>query len=115
MRGSSITNGNTKIQIILGSTREGRFGETVAKWFYGVAELREDLDTKFIYLRDWPLPFLGDPAATAKGGAERWSEKIAGADGHVIVTPEYNHGYSAVLKNAMDYLNREWNNKPTAR
>ena len=106
------------IQIILGSTREGRFGETVAKWFYGVAESREDLATEFIDLRDWPLPFFAESMGPSGGNyaeeAKPWAAKIAEGDGFVIVTPEYNHGYPAVLKNAMDHLYREWNNKPIA-
>jgi NAD(P)H-dependent FMN reductase len=106
------------IQIILSSTREGRFGETVAKWFHSVAESRQDLTTELLDLRDWSMPFFDQPMSPAGGNyadeAKPWAAKIAQGDGYVIVTPEYNHGYPAVLKNAMDHLYREWNNKPVA-
>ena len=100
----------------MGSTREGRFGDTVARWFNGVAQSRDDMDVELIDLRDYPLRFLSEPKqgedATHDDTVARWTAKVAAADGYVIVTPEYNHGYSAVLKNAIDHVYREWNNKP---
>lgn len=108
------------ILIILGSTREGRNGEAVARWVAGLAALRQDFSSELVDLRDWPLPFLatavppGSPDYQPEGIVKQWSEKIAAADGFIIVTPEYNHGYPAVLKNALDHLYREWNNKPVA-
>jgi NAD(P)H-dependent FMN reductase len=105
-----------KILVIMGSTREGRFGETVASWFFGLASNRIDLDAELIDLRDFPLRFLAEPKTETDtrvdDTAAQWAAKVGGADGYVIVTPEYNHGYSAVLKNAIDHLYREWNNKP---
>ncbi len=113
-----MTTDQMKIQIILGSTRQGRFGETVAKWFHGVAKAREDLETELIDLRDWPLPFFNEPRSPASGRygeeAKPWAEKIAEGHGYVVVTPEYNHGYPAVLKNAFDHIYQEWNYKPVA-
>lgn len=104
------------IQAILGSTRQGRFGETVASWFAELAEQREDMSFELIDLRDWPLPFFNHPKAPTSGEiapeAQEWSKKINGADGYIFISPEYNRGYPAVLKNALDHLWYEWNNKP---
>ncbi len=111
----------SKIAIILASTREGRQGAKVAAWVHRVAETRKDHDFELVDLRDWPLPFynLATSAAGAKGEygnelANRWSAAIRSFDGFIIVTPEYNHGYPAVLKNALDWLYSEWNDKPVA-
>ncbi|MBK7142752.1 MAG: NAD(P)H-dependent oxidoreductase [bacterium] len=109
------------ISIILGSTREGRQGEKVAKWVQTVAASHNDASYDLLDLRDWPLPFynLAVSADAAKGEyglamANQWSARIGKSDGFVIVTPEYNHGYPAVLKNSFDWLFREWNDKPVA-
>ena len=107
-----------RIQILLGSTREGRFGDRVANWFYGVATKREDLIAELIDLRDWPLPFFNEPVPPITGRyapeAQAWTAKVGEADGFVFVTPEYNFGYPAVLKNALDHIYHEWNNKPVS-
>ena len=104
------------IQVILGSTREGRFGTTVAEWFMSIVREREDFHAELIDLRDWPLPFFDTANPPSSGEiapeARNWSAKISEADGYVIITPEYNRGIPAVLKNALDYLWYEWNNKP---
>jgi len=110
-----MTTDPLKILTILGSTREGRFGETVATWFNEIASAREDFQATPVDLRDINLPFLGAPGTQVEDyDIERWRELVAGADGYVIITPEYNHSFSAVLKNAIDHLNTEWNNKPLA-
>ena len=106
----------TKIGIILGSTRPNRNGEQVAQWVYGVARKRSDADFELIDLRDYPLPHLDEGMPPSLGQYENdhtkvWAEKIASFDGFVMVTPEYNHSTSGVLKNAIDYLYAEWNNK----
>jgi NAD(P)H-dependent FMN reductase len=106
----------TRIGIILGSTRPNRNGEQVAKWVYETAALRSDADFELIDLRDYPLPHLDEPLPPSMGQyqndhTKEWSDKIASFDGFVIVTPEYNHSTSGVLKNAIDYLYAEWNNK----
>jgi NAD(P)H-dependent FMN reductase len=107
----------TKIGIILGSTRPNRNGEQVAKWVYDVASRRDDAEYELVDLRDYPLPHLDEPMSAAWGPdyqhdhTKQWSEKIASFEGFVIVTPEYNHSTSGVLKNAIDYLYKEWNNK----
>jgi NAD(P)H-dependent FMN reductase len=106
----------TRIGIILGSTRPNRNGEQVAKWVYETAGLRSDADFELVDLRDYPLPHLDEPLPPSMGQyqndhTKEWSDKIASFDGFVIVTPEYNHSTSGVLKNAIDYLYAEWNNK----
>lgn len=109
------------IGIILGSTREGRVGERVGRWVFELASKRDDLSFEFIDLRDWPLPFY--PHAAVPKVAERsytdgqqraWVELIERLDGFILVTPEYNHGYSAILKNALDFTYTGWNKKPVA-
>jgi len=106
----------TRIGIILGSTRPNRNGEQVATWVYETAALRSDADFELVDLRDYPLPHLDEPLPPSMGQyqndhTKEWSDKIASFDGFVIVTPEYNHSTSGVLKNAIDYLYAEWNNK----
>jgi NAD(P)H-dependent FMN reductase len=106
----------TKIQIILGSTRDGRFGINIANWIVEEAKKRQDFDVEFIDLKEWNLPFFNDPINPSAGNysfdtTKKWSEKISEADGYIIVTPEYNRGYPAALKNALDLLYNEWNRK----
>ena len=106
----------TQIGIILGSTRPNRNGEQVAKWVLDIASRRNDATFELVDLRDYPLPHLDEPLPPSLGQyqndhTKEWAEKIASFDGFVIVTPEYNHGTSGVLKNAIDYLYGEWNNK----
>lgn len=108
---------NIKVQIILGSTREGRQGEKVAKWIHELALKRNDFKTESIDLKDWNFSFLHDQSPPSLGKysdpiVQKWAEKINEADAYIIVTPEYNHGYSAVLKNSLDVIYKEWNNKP---
>ena len=105
------------VQVILGSTRQGRAGERVARWFLNQATGREDLELELVDLRDWPLPFFDSPFPPMMGRYEdpaqqAWAAHVARADAYVIVTPEYNHGYPAVLKNALDTLFAEWRGKP---
>jgi NAD(P)H-dependent FMN reductase len=106
----------TKIGIILGSTRPNRNGEQVAKWVLDIAARRGDAEFELVDLRDYPLPHLDEPMPPSLGQyqqehTKQWATKISSFDGFVIVTPEYNHGTSGVLKNAIDYLYAEWNNK----
>ena len=105
-----------RIGIILGSTRPNRNGEQVAKWVYDIASRRGDAEFELVDLRDYPLPHLDEPLPPSMGQYQnehtrQWADKIASFDGFVIVTPEYNHSTSGVLKNAIDYLYAEWNNK----
>ena len=105
-----------RIGIILGSTRPNRNGEQVANWVLDVASRRDDAEFELVDLRDYPLPHLDEPLPPSLGQyahdhTKQWAEKIASFDGFVMVTPEYNHSTSGVLKNAIDYLYAEWNNK----
>jgi NAD(P)H-dependent FMN reductase len=106
----------SRIGIILGSTRPNRNGEQVARWVLDVASRREDADFELVDLRDYPLPHLDEPLPPSLGQYQNqhtkdWAATIASFDGFVIVTPEYNHSTSGVLKNAIDYLYAELNNK----
>jgi NAD(P)H-dependent FMN reductase len=107
------------IGIIIGSTRPGRRGEAVGRWVYEVASRRSDAEYRLIDLVDHPLPHLDEPMPPSMGRyagdhTKRWAATIAPLDGFVFVTPEYNHSTSGVLKNAIDYLYAEWNNKAAA-
>ncbi|MCZ0983434.1 NAD(P)H-dependent oxidoreductase [Streptomyces diastatochromogenes] len=104
------------IGIILGSTRPNRVGDQVARWVLEHASRRTDAGFELLDLRDHPLPLLDEPMPPSLGQYQnehtrRWAETIAAYDGFVIVTPEYNHGVPGVLKNALDYLYAEWNDK----
>ena len=106
----------TRIGIILGSTRPNRNGEQVARWVYDIASRRDDAEFELVDLRDYPLPHLDEPLPPSMGQYQNehtkaWADKIASFDGFIMVTPEYNHSTSGVLKNAIDYLYAEWNNK----
>jgi NAD(P)H-dependent FMN reductase len=106
----------TKIAIILGSTRPGRNGEAVAKWVYEVAQKRIDAEFELVDIKDFNLPLLDEPVPPIMGQYSKphtkvWATKIGTFDAYVFVTPEYNHGTSGALKNAIDFLFAEWNNK----
>jgi NAD(P)H-dependent FMN reductase len=106
----------TRIGIILGSTRLSRSGEQVATWVYDMASRRSSAEFELIDLRDYPLPHLDEPLPPSMGQYHNehtnwWADTIASFDGFIMVTPEYNHSTSGSLKNALDYLYAEWNNK----
>lgn len=109
-----------KIKIILGSTRKNRFGEHPARYVYERLKQREGIDCEIVDLRDYPMPFFEEPISPKyfkewpNEAVAKFAAKIKEADGFIIVSPEYNHGYSAVLKNALDYVYYEWENKPIA-
>jgi NAD(P)H-dependent FMN reductase len=114
----STTDGQTmtKIGIILGSTRPGRNGEAVAKWVLELASQRTDAEFELVDLLDYKLPHLDEAIPPSMGQysqphTQAWAAKIASFDGFVFVTPEYNHSTSGALKNAIDFLFAEWNNK----
>lgn len=108
------------IQVILGTVREGRFGEKAAAWALDRIAKRVDLRVEPVDLRDYPMPFYEQERPPAYGHRDyppeiaRWAEKVDEADGYLIVTAEYNHGYPAVLKNALDQVFPELNRKPVA-
>jgi NAD(P)H-dependent FMN reductase len=107
--------------LIVGSTRPNRFADVPAKWIARGAAERPDFELDVLDLRDWPLPFLEEPASpTATGGvfsnpvAQRWCRKLGEFDGFIATAAEYNHGPTAVLKNALDSALNEWKDKPIA-
>lgn len=98
------------IGIILGSTREGRVSPQVGEWVKEIADKRGDANYTIIDIADYKLPLLGEAGGDASGAAA-WSEAIAAQDGFVFIVQEYNHSITGALKNALDYLREEWNNK----
>src|SRR5258707_15469994 len=105
-----------RIAIIIGSTRPGRNGEAVAKWVHEIAKKRTDAGFELVDIKDFNLPLLDEPVPPIMGQYSKphtkaWVAKIGSFDGYVFVTPEYNHGLPGALKNAIDFLFREWNDK----
>jgi NAD(P)H-dependent FMN reductase len=106
-----------KVAVILGSTRPGRNGEAVAQWVYETAKKRSnDAEFEYVDIKDFDLPLLDEPVPPSRGQYNKdhtktWSAKIESFDAFIFVTPEYNHGIPGALKNAIDFLYREWNNK----
>lgn len=110
------------ISVIVGSTREGRFSEKPARWIFQQLKNREGIDARLLDLRDFPMPFFDSVTPPARPGrppyenevVKKWTEQIAASDAFIFVTPEYNYGPTAVLKNAIDWVYREWNRKTAA-
>jgi NAD(P)H-dependent FMN reductase len=105
-----------RIAIVTGSTRPGRNNIAVARWVLGLAATRGDAAFELVDIADYHLPLLDEPLPPVLGRythphTKRWAAKIVSFDGYVFVTPEYNHGTSGALKNAIDYLFAEWNHK----
>ena len=99
-----------------GSTRPGRNNEAVARWVYDIAKTRSDAEFELVDIADYHLPLLDEAVPPSMRQyrhthTKAWADKIGAFDAYVFVTPEYNHGTSGALKNAIDYLYREWNNK----
>src|SRR5437660_8938520 len=108
-----------KIGIILGTTRPARFADTPARWLLDLAHPGDDADFEIVDLRGYPMPFFEEEQSPMfvpprDAAALRWAEKMAGLDGYIFVTPEYNHGIPAVLKNALDYAYAEYSRKPAS-
>ena len=110
-----------KTYIIVGSIREGRVAIKVAHWILDqIQALKHDhLDVEIVDLKEWDLPLFAGANAPASGiydqpKQQEWAEKIHHGDAFIFISPEYNHGYSPALKNALDYLGKEWNGKPAA-
>jgi len=112
----------TVIAVIVGSTRQGRFGEKAARWILEHVRQRTNVEARLLDLRDYPMPFFDEAVTPGRPGrapyanevVQRWTAQIATADGFVFVTPEYNFGPPAVLKNALDWVYPEWNRKAAA-
>lgn len=105
-----------KVGIISGSTRPGRNNEAVFNWVFEIAQKRSDADFELVDIADYNLPLLDEAIPPSMGQyqhehTKRWAAKIDSLDAFVFVTPEYNHGTSGALKNALDYVYKEWNNK----
>ncbi len=108
-----------KLQIITGSVREGSLGSKVGQWIEREASKIDGIEPELLDLHDWPLPLYNEamPPLMANGNykndtGRRWAQKISEGDAYVILTPEYNHGYSAAVKNAIDWLGAQWHGKP---
>ena len=115
----------TKLHIIVGSTRDGRAAEPVAQWVYRRAKEHGAFDVTLLDLREWPLPMFAETLATigdfsnptySEPIVRRWNQTIAEGDAFIFITPEYNHSFSGVLKNAIDSVFASWGfrNKPAA-
>jgi NAD(P)H-dependent FMN reductase len=107
-----------KIQIIIGSTRQGRVADKPAQYIFDELKKREGVEPELVDLRDWPLPFFDEAMGPSmlKGNysnelGKKWAAKVGEADAYIVIAPEYNHGYTAVLKNALDWVFPEWNGK----
>lgn len=105
-----------KVGIIIGSTRPNRKGLSVGQWVFDTLKKRRDAEFELIDLVDFNLPLLDEPQPASSGVYEKdhtkkWAEKIGGLDAFIFVNPEYNHGMNAALKNALDFLYKEWTNK----
>jgi NAD(P)H-dependent FMN reductase len=108
-----------RVQIIVGSTRPGRFADKPLAWLVDRLSDRDDLELDVLDLRDHPLPMFDSPMSPVRTQRDYPNEDVAklgrrvdSADGFITVTSEYNHGYPASLKNAMDYIFPEFNRKP---
>lgn len=106
-----------RVAVILGSTRPSRNGEAVARWVYNIIKKRSnDAEFEYIDIKDFNLSLLDEPIPPSKGQYSKdhtktWSPKIDSFDAYIFVTAEYNHGIPGALKNAIDFLYREWNDK----
>lgn len=108
-----------KLNVIIGSTRPGRGGPSVANWVFETAKSDGNFDVELVDLADFGLPILDEPAHPAMQKYEhehtkRWSASVASADAFLFVTPEYDYFVPASLVNAIQYLFHEWKYKPAA-
>jgi NAD(P)H-dependent FMN reductase len=108
-----------RVAVILGSTRDSRFGEKPAKWIYELARQRKDWEVELVDLRDFDLPLFNERASNLWAPSEdpravAWQRKLATFDAFIFVTPEYNRSIPGALKNALDQAYKEWVRKPAA-
>jgi NAD(P)H-dependent FMN reductase len=110
-----------KIQVIVASTRPGRIGDRVGKWVADMAAVHPGFEVELVDLADYPLPHFDEavsprynPSREPNVAARRWLAKIGAADGYVVVTPEYNHSFPGILKDAIDYADFQLQKKPVA-
>jgi NAD(P)H-dependent FMN reductase len=112
----------TVVSVIVGSTRQGRFSGRPARWILEQLKKRGDVDARLLDLRDFPMPFFDHAMPPAMPGrppyenevVKKWTAAIDASDGFIFVTPEYNYGPPAVLKNAIDWVYPEWHRKAAA-
>jgi NAD(P)H-dependent FMN reductase len=116
-----MQNNSLHIKVIAGSTREGRFSDRAAKWIATEIKKQTGANVEVLDLRDYEMPFFNETVSPSikkspyiHEAVSRFTQKIQEGDAFVIVTPEYNHGAPGVLKNAMDWVYQEWNNKPVS-
>lgn len=116
-----MNNASLNVKVIAGSTREGRFSDKAAAWIVEEIKKQEGVAVEVLDLRDYDMPFFNEQMSPSfkqepykNEAVARFTKKIAEGDAFVIITPEYNHGTSGVLKNALDWVYQEWNNKPVA-
>ncbi len=114
-------NDKLKIKVITGSVRTGRFNDKAAAWVVSELGKNEQVEAELVDLIDYELPFFNEAISPsmktepyADKSVARFTQKIAEGDAFILVTPEYNHSTSGVLKNALDWVYQEWNNKPVA-
>jgi NAD(P)H-dependent FMN reductase len=105
------------LQVIIASTRPGRVGLPVARWFHERALAHDGFQVELVDLAEWNLPFLDEPnhprlRRYTQQHTRDWSAQIDRADAFVFVIPEYNFGFNAVIKNALDFVFEEWAYKP---
>ncbi len=112
---------NIKVKVIIGSTRDGRWGDKAAAWVAAVLGKQSGVSVEVLDLRDYAMPLFNEAVSPSyktepykDEAVARFTKKIAEGDAFVMVTPEYNHSTSGVLKNALDWVSQEWNNKPVA-
>src|SRR5579863_5948184 len=108
-----------KIAVIIGATRDARFGDKPAAWIFELARQRDELEVELLDLKTFDLPFFNEAATnlwvpSKDPKALAWQKKIAEFDGYIFVTAEYNHSMPASLKNALDQAYKEWVRKPAA-
>jgi NAD(P)H-dependent FMN reductase len=109
----------TKLKIVTGSTRPGRFNIQPAQWFLTIAKERKDIEVELLDIADFNLPILDEPSPAlmhnyTKDHTKAWAKALEEADGFVFIAPEYNHSVPGSFKNAIDYVNLEWNYKPVS-
>lgn len=105
-----------RVGIVVGSTRPNRSGENVARWVLEIARRRDDAEYELVDLKEINLPLFDEPIPPSAGKYQHahtkaWAKIVGSYDAFVFVVPEYNHGVSAALKNALDFVYAEWNNK----
>jgi NAD(P)H-dependent FMN reductase len=111
-------NSELKVKVIIGSTRENRFADKPAHWIFEEVKKEAGVEAEILDLRDYPMPFFEESVSPsrlngnyANEKVRKWAAKVSDGDAFIIIAPEYNHGYPAVLKNALDSIYPEWNYK----